>query len=137
MAKKQLKTLIRSGASSGYLWSAAMPSMVFPEAEKLLSEEQYEHCAGQVRDLAMTNDPTHSLTVDVRPIEDYHEIRDKGGVLFPLNIRIYFGVDKDRSVIVILGVVHKQNDGPTLLGVKVKMRGRWRKYRNGDYGFIR
>ena len=38
--------------------------------------------------------------------------------------------------LVILGFILKKNDGPTLVGVKERMRRRLRKYLNGDYGFL-
>lgn len=109
------------------------------EAMGFLSEAQRRHLALQVQELATEDDPTHSDTVDVRKIEDFYEIRDRGGVLGGLSVRVFFGVDdrnKDNKRIVVLGTIKKQNNGPTPTGDKLRMRRRWRKYLKGDYGDV-
>ena len=85
---------------------------------------QYEHIAMQLKDLATHNDPTHSETLSVRAMtpEDFHELRDKGGVLGKTNVRVFFGIDKSRRAIVVLGCIKKQNDGPTPQGDSIRMR---------------
>ena len=35
----------------------------------------------------------HPLSVEVKSIEDYHELRDKGGALGKINFRAYFFID--------------------------------------------
>jgi hypothetical protein len=83
--------------------------------------------------LAHEIDPSHPQTASVDSVEDFYELRDKGGVLGGMNVRIFFLLDKQKSSIVVLGGIKKQNDGPTPLGAKIRMRRRARKYRNGDY----
>jgi len=61
-------------------------------------------------------------------------LRDKGGILGNINLRIFFHVDRVARAVVILGVIKKQNDGPTPFGDKIRMRYRQRKYREGAYG---
>ena len=73
------------------------------------------------------------MTNDVRPIEGFHELRDKGGILGNLNVRVFFTLQKSESALVVLGVIKKQNDGPTPAGDKIRMRRRMRKYVNGEY----
>jgi hypothetical protein len=89
----------------------------------------------QLRDLAKHRDPTHSESLSLDKIEDFFELREKGGVLGRLNVRVFFGVDKDNRAIVILGVLKKENNGATPVGDKITMRRRWRKYQAGDYGY--
>jgi len=72
--------------------------------------------------------------VDVDQIEDFHELREKGGILGNKNVRIFFGINKGDRTILILGGFKKENNGPTPGGVKITMRRRWRKYQAGDYG---
>ncbi|MEO8498236.1 MAG: hypothetical protein ABI614_24485, partial [Planctomycetota bacterium] len=78
--------------------------------------------------------PSHCNLVSVDKIEDFYELRDKGGVLNSVNARIFFGIDSDSRALVVLGGIKKQNNGQTPLGDKVRMRRRWRKFQNGDYG---
>ena len=113
-----------------------MINSVHKEAMDLLTPLQHKHMALQVKELAMQGDPTRSETVSLDRIEDFYEIRDKGGPLGGLNVRLFFGVDDERRTLVILGVITKQNSGPTPAGDKVRMRNRWRKYKNGEFGHL-
>lgn len=64
----------------------------------------------------------------VREIEFFYEIRDKGGVLRKLNVRVFFFVRKETRTIVVLGAIKKENNGPTPTGDRVSMRRRMRLY---------
>jgi hypothetical protein len=137
VAKKQIKVGVRQGGPApGFKWNVYILDLAFKEADALYNRAQYRHLALQVQELAQEDDPTHSQTADVRPIEDYHEIRDRGGVLNNLNARVFFGLDKGARAIVVLGTIHKQNNGPTPNGDRIRIRRRWRKYRNGEYGRV-
>lgn len=135
MPKKEVKVGVKRGQGPppGYRWTVLVLDSAFREAMAFLSEGQYEHLAMQVKELAREADPTHSVTNDVRSIESFYEIRDKGGILGNLNVRVFFGLDKAESSIIVLGVIKKQNDGPTPAGDKIRMRRRMRKHLNGEY----
>lgn len=134
--KRDLKVGVREGGGPppGYEWSVGLIDFVCAEAVDVLGQAGYDHLAMQVNELAMHPDPSHSNTIDVRPIEDFFEIRDKGGVFGGANVRLFFAIDKEARAIIPLGTIKKQNSGPTPLGDKTTMRRRRRKYRNGDYG---
>ena len=136
MAKKQVKVgvLAGGGPPPGYQWNVYVLELAFDEAIKAFSPGQYQHLVLQVQELARELQPSHSRTVDVDAIEDFYELKERGGVLGAVNARVFFGIDSVGRAIVVLGAINKQNNGPTPLGDKVRMRRRWRKYRNGDYG---
>ncbi len=135
MAKKQVKIGVRRGGGPppGYRWAVQILDIAHGEAMKFLTEDQYKHLAAQVKELARQDDPTHSDTISVDAIEDYHELRDKGGILGGLNVRVFFCLDKRRSWLVILGAIKKQNDGPTPQPDKIRMARRKRKFFAGEY----
>ncbi|MGP0062179.1 MAG: hypothetical protein ACLQGP_01080 [Isosphaeraceae bacterium] len=116
------------GRPPGYRWEVVILDQVFDEARAFLSEDQYDHLARQVRELARQDDPSHSETIDVRPIGEFFEIRDKGGVLGKINARVFFFRSRPARRIVILGAIPKQNDGPTPLGDRRRMERRMRLY---------
>ena len=118
----------RGGPPPGYLWNVEVLNRAFDEAMAFLDADQYDHLARQVRELARQDDPTHSQAIDVRPIEDFHEIRDKGGILRDLNARVFYFAHKPTRTIVILGAIKKENNGPTPAGDKIRMRRRKRLY---------
>lgn len=138
MKKRQLKVGVRQGAGSppGYEWSVGILDIAFEEAMNVLGPSGYGHFALQVKELAFQEDPKHSDTIDVRPVEDVMEIRDHGGVLGNVNVRVFYGVDNGRRNLIVLSVIKKQNNGPTPLGDKVTIRRRWRKYLNGEFGYL-
>ena len=116
------------GAPPGYEWNVDLFEQAFEEASEILDEEQYDSIADEVRELARQSDPTHSQTVDVRSVEDLFEVRAKGGILGKLNIRVFYFVNKPTRKIIVLGVIKKENNGPTPTGDKLRMRRRKRLY---------
>ncbi len=127
---KAVKVGVKQGGGPppGYQWNVDRLEQAFSEAMGFLNEDQYCHMAAQVRELARQEDPTHRETVDVRPIESFHELRDKGGILGKLNVRVFFFVHKPSRLIVVLGAIKKENDGPIPTGDKLTMRRRRRLY---------
>jgi hypothetical protein len=128
--RKAVKIGVKEGGGPppGYQWNVDILEQSFEEATAFLNEDQYDHLANQVRELARQGDPTHSNTVDVRSVEDFHEIREKGGVLKRLNVRVFFFVHVPSRTIVVLGTIKKENNGPTPMGDKITMRRRKRLY---------
>lgn len=135
MAKRDLRVGVHGGGGPppGYRWSVHVLGAAFDEVKGFLDEDQYQHAAWQVKELAREADPSHSIAQSIDRVEDFHEFRDKGGILGNVNLRIFFPLDTTRSVILVLGAVNKKNDGPTPQWVKVRMRNRLRKYRRGEY----
>lgn len=138
MDGKVIRVGVKEGGGSppGYRWSVWILNVAFDEAMSFLSPVQYEHLAMQFRELASQENPTHSDAISIRHMtpEDFCELRDKGGVLGNINTRVFFGVDKGNRAIVVLGSIKKQNDGPTPKGDIIRIRRRWRLYRNNEYG---
>ena len=135
MGRKHLKVGVQrgSGPPPGYRWTVWIADIAHREARKFLNTDQYQHIAMQVKELAREDDPTHSETASVDAIEDFHELRDKGGILGGMNVRVFFYLDKPNKAFVILGAIKKQNDGPTPKPDKIRMARRLRKYRNGEF----
>jgi hypothetical protein len=111
-----------------YRWSVLILDRAFNEAMKILTPEQYAYAAEQVKALATEPDPTHSNLCSVDAIEDFHELREKHGVLGKINLRIFFFLDRTRNAIVILGTIKKENNGPTPDGTRITMRRRKRLF---------
>ncbi|OHB75231.1 MAG: hypothetical protein A2W31_11585, partial [Planctomycetes bacterium RBG_16_64_10] len=110
------------GPDPGYAWNIYLIEAGYQEAIDRFTDPQYRHLALQMQELAREDEPSRSRTADVGPIEDFYELRECGGVLSGLNARVFFGIDKDARALVVLGAIHKQNNGPTPLGDKIRMR---------------
>ena len=131
-SRKSIKIGVHLGGGPppGYRWQVLVLDQAYDEANDFLSPDQYEHMARQIRDLAGEVDPSHSETVDVRAFADegFYEVRDKGGILTRINVRIFFLLDRDPPSIVVLGAIKKENNGPTPTGDRLTMRRRKRLY---------
>lgn len=135
MANNDVKVGVRRGRgpAPGYRWDVLILDIAYAEARKFLNDDQYQHVAMQVKELAREVDPTHSATASIDAVEDFHELRDKGGILGGLNVRVFFFLDKARHALVVLGAIKKPNDGPTPKPDKIRMARRKRRYLNGDF----
>lgn len=135
MAEKELKVGVWQGAGPppGYNFTVLIPDIVYQEARGFLTADQYEHAACLVKDLAAHDDPTHSTTQRVEAIGDFHELKDKGGILGKVNLRVFFYADKERSSLLVLGAINKGNEGQTPKSVRIRMSRRLRKYLNGEW----
>jgi hypothetical protein len=125
---------IGGGPPPGFLWNVAFLSLAADDAASFLTDEQYEHAKDLVRALAMEERPTHAVTVSVDQIEDFYELRDKGGVLGRINLRIFFTLMAKEKTILILAVVKKEADGQTPPRMKILVRYRLRRFRGGEFG---
>ena len=119
---------IGAGPPPGYQWNVEILDRCHDEAMGFLNADQYEHLARQVRELARQFDPSHSVEIDIRPVDDFYEIRDKGGILARLNVRVFYIIHKASRTLVVIGAIKKENDGPTPMGDKITMRRRRRLY---------
>lgn len=128
--RKPIKVGVRAGGGSppGYKWKVDVLDHAYREAMAIMDEEQYSHIARQFRELASEDEPTTSQTIDIRSIEDFFELRDKGGVLKKLNIRVFFCICREKRTLAVLGTMNKKNDGKTPDHVRILMRYRMRKY---------
>jgi hypothetical protein len=108
-------------------WKLGYLEVAEKEARKLLTEEQHAHVVGLFDDLASETDPTKSETQDVRKIEDFYELCDKGGILGNINLRVYFTLIENKRLILALAVYKKEEEGQTPEYIKIRVRYRWRE----------
>src|SRR5262245_28942050 len=94
VAKELLKIGVNRGAGEQpYQWTVVILQYAFDEARSFLDVDQYRILAQQFQELASQGDPSHSATISLDKVEDFYELRDRGGLLHPHNPRIFFGID--------------------------------------------
>jgi hypothetical protein len=96
------------------------------EARRFLNEDQYAHVVGLFAELPLERDPGRSLTCDVESIDQFFELRDKGGVLGKINFRAYFSLHRRSRTICVLACVKKEQEGRTPNYVVKRVRNRLR-----------
>jgi len=92
------------------------------EAKRFLTPVQYEHAVDLVKRTRDFNNPTDFCDLDIRSVQNIHEIRDKGGVLGRINLRIFFAYRKRR--IIVLGAIKKEDEGKTPEHIIIRMQNR-------------
>ena len=118
---------IRAGArSETQVWKLSHVAVSAKEAHRFLDQTQYAHAVDLCVQLAEERDPQRPLTLDVEGIEEFYELKDKGGVLGKINLRIYFVVFDDTKEIMVLGSWNKNVEGKVPPYIKTKMRARLR-----------
>ena len=111
----------RSGeGGSAAKWAPAYLEESAVEARKFLNELQYQHAVQQVLSLCEEDDPTHPVLTDVGAVDEFYELRDKGGVLGKINLRVFFWVSKESRTIAVLGACKKEAENQTPTRIRPK-----------------
>ena len=99
------------------------------EARKILTGVQYEYVKEQILLLCEEDNPGQPprSVADVRPIEQYFELRDKHGLLGKINLRVFYCLLEELNYLVVLGVWKKEEEHQTPPRIKVRMRRRMKK----------
>jgi len=108
------------------LWNLGYLDAAEKDARKFLSDDQYSYVVELFDQLACEQNPRLSNTQDVRPIDQFFELRDKGGILGKINLRVYFGVFDDEKLLIALGCRKKEEEHQVPSFVIAKMRNRFR-----------
>jgi len=119
----------RAATSSGEqtpLWNLGYLDAAEKDARKFLNDDQYAYVVELFDQLACEQNPRLSHTQDVRPIDQFFELRDKGGILGKINLRVYFAVFDDERLLIALGCRKKEEEDQVPAFVVAKMRNRFR-----------
>ncbi len=118
---------VRAGAAKEDIkWNLAYIEKAAHEGRKILNEVQYAHTVQQFDELALEEEPTKSPTQEIEEVENFYELKDKGGVLGKINLRVYFAIIKEKRIIVVLCVYKKEEEGQVPSYIKTKVRNRLR-----------
>ncbi len=112
------------------IWRLGYVDAAAADAKRFLDSAQYDHVVSLFEQLAYESNPRLSTSQDVRKIENYYELRDKGGLLGQINFRAYFDVLDEEKLIVVLGCDKKEQEGKTPEFVKIRIRNRQRFVRD-------
>lgn len=103
---------------------------------QFLSEAQYGHVIDLMQALAAEPDPRRPKSLTVARIDDFYELKDKGGILGKINLRVFFIVEERDRVVLVLGAIKKEAEDQTPEWAKIRIRSRIRRYRAGEYGAL-
>lgn len=113
------------------LWQLLYYVAAEKEGRAKLDEDQYFHLVQQFELLAEYEIPQSVQFLDIRPIDEFFELREKGGLFRKINVRVYFSIFSDLKIILVLGFDKKEEEGQTALHIVNRMKGRHRGARAG------
>jgi len=101
------------------------------EARRFLTEGQCLHVEDLARRLEDFGDPTATQDLRIDKVGNLWELKEKGGLLGRINVRVFFGHVPSRGEIVVLGVFKKEREGATPRDYIIKMENRLNHYVSG------
>jgi hypothetical protein len=102
------------------------------EGRSFLSPAQYLHVTDLVKQLTGFGVRQFESNLRIEPLGDFWELKDKGGVLRRLNVRVYFAHVDQRNEIVVLSTYKKEDDGPAPAHIIYRLKNRLRLYLDGE-----
>ena len=112
-------------------WTVIILGLAKKEGRKILSDVQYDHVVEVLRRLVDFGNSEEIGDLDIRSIESFFELREKGGVLGKINLRVYFGTIPEGHELVIAKAYKKEDDGATPRHVVILVENRLEEYRCG------
>jgi hypothetical protein len=132
VAPKRRKTKTTSAAPRQSWQTVIVPEVVRREAREFLSIGQYVHVTDFVKQLVGFGTQRYDKTMKIAPIEGFWELKEKGGLLGRINVRVYFAFLKDVNQIAILHAYKTEDDSQVHPSVLSLVRHRLRRFLNGE-----
>lgn len=102
------------------------------EGRKILNAGQYEHVSDIVKRLVDFDDAQEMSDMRIGPIGDFFELKEKGGLLGNINLRLFFGrLNREREIVVVKAY-KKEEESQTPRHVVLNVESRLRAYCRGD-----
>lgn len=111
------------------VWSLMFWPAAVAEA-KILTAGQYWHVADQLMELGRSTDPSKCTTLNIAKIGNCWELKEKGGPLGKINLRVFFYVDDMNGTIIVLRVHKKEDEAQLRRSVVVRIERHLRQYRD-------
>jgi hypothetical protein len=111
--KPRMKTGQVSDGGGRKAWLVVALDVAKAEGRKILNETQYEHITDVLRRLVDFGDKDELSDLSIEPIGSFWELKEKGGILGRINLRVYFGTLPDDMELVIAKTYKKEDDGKT------------------------
>jgi hypothetical protein len=118
-----------SGGLSPSKWTVVVLEVARKEGHKILSTLQYDHMVEVLKRLEDFGNPEETADLDIEPISSFYELKEKGGLLGRINLRVYFGVIPKRRELVIAKTYKKEEMGAAPRHVVISVEDRLEQYK--------
>ncbi|WP_428939681.1 hypothetical protein [Fontivita pretiosa] len=100
------------------------------EAKSFLSPVQYAALVEDVKNLSDWPDGPRIQLLDIVSIDQFRELREKGGIYGKINVRVYFAYLPKSRAIYVLGAYKKEAEHQTPRHIVATMRNRLRRLKD-------
>jgi hypothetical protein len=101
------------------------------EGHKILSDPQYDHVVDLLKRLVDFGNQEELGDLSIEPISSFWELREKGGILGKINLRVYFGTLPEVQELIVAKAYKKHEEGQTPPHVIVAVENRLEEYKHG------
>jgi len=112
-------------------WVVVVLGAAKKEGHKILNDVRYDHVVSILKRLVDFGNLDELSDLDIEPIESFYELKEKGGILGKINLRIYFGTFPDERELVIVKTYKKEEENAVPRHVIVLVENRLEAYDNG------
>lgn len=112
--------------------TVVVPTVVRRESREFLTIGQYVHVTDFVKQLSGFGLQRYDRTMCIAPIDEFWELKEKGGLLGKINVRVYFAVIKHANEIAVLHAYKKEDDSQVHPSVLLLVRQRHRRFMGGE-----
>ena len=102
------------------------------EGRKILTDVQYDHVVEVLKRLTDWEDKAEISDLRIEKIESFYELKDKGGVLGRLNLRVYFAALPENKDIIVLKTYKKEEDGACPRYITINVESRLDEFLSGN-----
>jgi hypothetical protein len=132
-SRREGKTGPTSEVSEPSKWTVVVLEVARKEGHKILSDLQYDHVVEILKRLADFGNAEETADLDIEPISSFYELKEKGGPLGRINLRVYFGAIPERREIVIAKAYKKEEMGALPPHVIISVEDRLEAYQAGGF----
>ena len=112
-------------------WVVVILNVAKKEGHKILSKFQYDHIVEILKRLVDFGNQEELGDLDIEPIDSFYELKEKGGILGRINLRLYFGTRKEKQELVVAKAYKKEDDSQTPRHVILLVEDRLEEYAQG------
>jgi len=112
-------------------WVVVILEVAKKEGRKILSDFQYDHVVEILKRLVHFGNAEEVSDLKIEPIESFYELKEKGGILGRINLRVYFGTIPEEGELVVAKTYKKEDDGSAPRHVILVVEDRLEEYKTG------
>jgi hypothetical protein len=110
-------------------WDVVILEAAIKEGRKILSQTQYEHIVSILKRLVDFGNDEELSDLKIEQISSFWELKEKGGILGKINLRIFFGTIPEERELVVAKTYKKEAENQTPSYIIIAVEDRLEDYK--------